>query len=232
MNLHKEIDEFTKSFKEGNILTRIVMVVSFILALSSLTELSDKIVKWKGFLLDGLKFYQATFVEPASYLLQQIGLSYTEVEIHVATISSICIATGMRVQILGQKVAFRNISKRYGNEVKPSLVFFWTIGITAPISLWLWLGLNESEIHIWRVIFASVFLPVFMILPKFIMTKLGDYEFFEREDFSYFKSYYLYLSSIILIICIFAAINSGLKDNNTSTKSSQVTTEVSVALKR
>ncbi|MBB1332760.1 MULTISPECIES: heme transporter CcmC [unclassified Pseudoalteromonas] len=213
LDLSKEFNEVKNAFKEGNTLTRIVMVMGFFLLLSSMAELSGKIVAWKGFILDGLKFYHSIFVEPVTYLSSHIGLNYTELEIHVATVSSICISIGMRVQIMGQKVAFRNISERYGNEVKPNLAFFWVVGIIAPIGIWLWYGFKEPTIYTWWVIFVSIFLPLFMIVPKVILSKLGDYEFFEKGSFSYFKSYYIYISSVLLIICILAAINSGLKDN-------------------
>ncbi len=187
------------------------MVTSFILSLSSLAELSKKIVAWKGFILSGLGFYRSIIVEPVTYLTSNIGLSYTELEIHVATVSSISIVIGKRVQVLGQKVAFRKISEKYGNEVKPNLTFFWTLGILAPIGMWLWYGLGKPTIYTWGVIFVSMFLPLFMIVPKIIISKLGDYEFFEKGSFSYFKSDYIYIASLILIICILAAINSGLK---------------------
>ena len=213
LDLNKEIDELKKSFKEGNALTRVVMVTCFILSLSSLAELSSKIVAWKGFILNGLGFYRSIFVEPITYLTSNIGLSYTELEIHVATVSSICIAIGMRVQVMGQKVAFQKISEKYGNEVKPNLTFFWVLGIVTPIGIWLWYGLGDPTIYKWWVIFASMFLPLFMTIPKIILSKFDDYEFFEYGSFSYFKSYYIYVASLILIICILAAINSGLKDN-------------------
>jgi hypothetical protein len=220
IDLNKEFNELKSSFKDGNTLTRIVMVMGFFLLLSSVAELSGKIVAWKGFILDGLKFYHSIFVEPVTYLSSHIGLTYMELEIHVATVSSICISIGMRVQAMGQKVAFRNMSKKYGNEVKPNLAPFLIIGVVAPISIWLWYGLKDPAIYTWWIIFASIFLPLFMIVPKVIMSKLGDFEFFEKGSFSYFKSYYIYISSVILIICILAAVNSGLKDTQKMPKKS------------
>jgi hypothetical protein len=213
LDLNKEFNELKKSFKEGNALTRVVMVTCFILSLSSLAELSSKIVAWKGFILDGLGFYRSIFVEPVTYLTSSIGLSYTELEIHIATVSSICITIGMRIQAVGQKVAFRKISEKYENEVKPNLTFFWILAIVGPIFIWLWYGLGDPTVYTWWVISVSMFLPVFMTVPKIILSKFGDYEFFEQGSFSYFKSYYIYVASLILIICILAAINSGLKDD-------------------
>lgn len=220
LNLNKEIDELKRSFKEGNALTRVLMTLGFFLSLSSLTELSSKVVAWKGFILNGLNFYRSIFIEPVTFLASNIGLSYTELEIHVATVSSICFAVGMRVQAMGQKVAFRKIGEKFGNDVKPSLAFYWVLAIVAPIGFWLWYGLSDPTIHTWWVIFVFVSLPLFMILPKYILSKFGVYEFFEQGSFSYFKSYYVYISSLLLIICVLAAVNSGLKDNQVMPKES------------
>lgn len=213
LDLGKKIEELKNSYKEGNTLTRVVAVTCFFLTLSSITELSSKIVAWKGFILNGLGFYRSIFAEPVSYLTSNIGLSYTELEIHVATVSSICIAIGMRVQIKGQKVAFRKISEKYGNKVKPNIAIFRVLAILMPIGIWLWYGLGDPTIHIWWVIFVSMFLPLFMTLPKMILSKFSDNVFFEKGSFSYFKSYYISLFSLILIVCILAAVNTGLKDN-------------------
>ena len=228
LDLNKEIKELKRSFNEGNALTRVVMVTCFILSLSSLAELSSKVVAWKGFILNGLDFYRSIFVDPVTYLTSNIGLSYTELEVHVATVSSICVAIGIRVQIMGQKVAFRKISEKYCNEVKPNLTLFRVLGIVTPIGIWLWYGLGDPTIYTWWVIFVSIFLPLFMTIPKIILSKFGHYEFFEQGSFSYFKSYYIYVTSMVLIICILAAINSGLKDNpNMHNKTMQQTANAS-----
>ena len=164
MNLDKEINEFYKSYEEGNLLTRILIVLAFFFSFSSLTSLSSKVVEWKGFILEGLKFYQSYFVDPVSNIAGFIGLGYTNLEIHVATVSSVCIALGMRIQILGQKVAFRNINNRYGSNVKPNLTVYWLIGVFTPIGIWVWYGIGDPVIHIWWVIFVSLFLPIFITL--------------------------------------------------------------------
>lgn len=213
MDLNTEIREFKSSFAEGNILTRILLVMGFFLTLSSLAELSGKIVKWKGFILDGLNLYNLLFVQPILLVSSHIGFSYTELEIHTATVSSICIAIGMRVQMMGQKVAFQKISERYGNEVNPNLMSFWLIGVFAPVGLWILYGLKNPSVNVWWLIFVAMFLPFFMTIPKVIISKFNEHVFYERGSFSYFKSYYLYIASLLLVLCVLAAINSGISQN-------------------
>jgi hypothetical protein len=210
LELDSEIQNLKKSFKEGGILTRMIICLSFFLSLSSLANLSEEIIKWKGFILGGLNLYKTVFVEFILHYSKYIGLAFTEKEIHVATISSICIATGMRVQVKAQKLAFQKISEKYGSEIKPNLLVFWLVGVLAPIGIWFWYGLGNPEIYVWWVVFTSIFLPVFMVVPKVILSKFSDHVYYERGEFSYFKEYYIYVTALLLALCVLAAINSAL----------------------
>ena len=135
MDLNNEVGGFKKSFRDGGILTRTFLVLGFIFALSSITSLSSVVIGWKGFILEGLNFYQSYFVQPVISFTSIFGFEYSIAEIHTATISSICITVGMRLLSMGQKSAFLEISKRYNNEVKPSMTMFWVIGIFVPIGI-------------------------------------------------------------------------------------------------
>lgn len=211
MNLGKEIDEFKLSFRKGNALTKVVMIVGFLLTLSSLTELSSKVIAWKGFILEGLFFYKTIFVGPIIQFSSIIGLTYSENEIHAATVLAMCIIIGMRVEAVGQQVAYRKISETHGKEVKPNLLYLWIVAIFAPLFIWVGYGFTSSDTNVFLLILFSFLYPVFLVLPKMIMYKFFDFEFFERDSFSYFKSYYIYIMALLLIICIFAGINSGLE---------------------
>ncbi|MFB5143008.1 heme transporter CcmC [Vibrio diabolicus] len=225
MDLGKEIEEFKLAFKNGNALTRVITVMGFIITASSLAELSSKIVAWKGFILDGLNFYHSVFVEPVAYIATFVGLEYSETEIHVATISSICIAVGMRIQAMGQVVAYRKISERYGKEVTPNLALWWIVAIVVPICQWMWLGVRNPQVYPWLVVVTSLLFPVFTIIPKVLMSRFGNYEFYEQGSFSYFKSYYIYIGALFLLVCTLAAINSGLQgDAHFSNELEDITT--------
>ncbi len=209
MGFDSDLKEFQKSFSEGNILTKICVGLLFFLALSSLTSLSSKVVEWKGFILTGLSFYQSFFVKFIASTSANIGLNYTAQEIHVATVSSISIILGMRVQAMGQIVAFHKINERYASSLKPNLTLYWFLAIALPVGIWVWYGVSNPVIRIWWVTFSCVFLPIFMTIPKIIMSKFG-YEYFEKNEFSYFKNYYMYVGALLISICVLGAINSGL----------------------
>ncbi|WP_237155815.1 heme transporter CcmC [Photobacterium leiognathi] len=211
MNFDKEISEFKATFQQGNPLTKVTMIMGFILALTSLAELSSKIVTWKGFILSGIEFYKSFFVQPVISLASIAGLQYSEVELHLATISTVCVVTSMRILAMGQQVAFREISEEYGNKLKPNLLFYWLIAVLAPLATWLWYGFGNPTIYPWWSVLAAFFFPVFIVLPKALMAKFGRFEFFEQNKFSYFKSYYIYVGALVLFICMLAAINSGIR---------------------
>jgi hypothetical protein len=225
MDLRKEIDVFRDSFREGGVLTRIVLILGLFFSLSSLTSLSSRIVEWKGFILEGIKFYQVYFVDPIASSALNFGLSYSQIEIHTATVSSICVTVGMRILALGQQVAFREINKKYNSDLKPNLTIYWIMAIAYSIGIWLWYGISDPIIRPWSIGIFTVFYPAAIVLPKIILSKMYDAAYYEKNVFSYFKSYYAYLGALLLIVCVLAAINTGLKESEPD-KSIQPTTNV------
>ena len=213
MNLNKEIIEFRKTFKSAGILTKLFLVLGFFFAVSSITSLSSVVVQWKGFILGALNFYQLYFVSPIAQIASTVGFHYSKTEIHVATITSICLTVGMRLLAIGQIIAFREINRKFNSDLVPSLSIYWFGGIFVPIGIWCWYGISDPIIRPWYVILVCVFYPTFIVVPKLIMSKLG-YVAYESGHFSYAKGYYVYMTAVFLIIGALAAINSGLQEVN------------------
>jgi hypothetical protein len=217
MDLNKEISGFKDSFAGGGVLTRTLLIFGFIFTVSSVTSISSKVIAWKGFILDALNFYQLYFVNTISTVASLVGFHYSTTEIHIATISTICVTVGMRLLAAGQKVAFQQINAKYNSELEPSMAMYWFLGVAVPIGLWGWYGLSDPVIRPWYVIFVTVFYPAFIVVPKLIMSKFG-WVTYEKAHFSYFKSYYAYMGAIVVIIGALAAINSGLQEKKPNKK--------------
>jgi hypothetical protein len=211
MNLEKEILELNAYFKNGGIITRILLGVGFFLTLSSITSLSSKIIEWKGFILDGINFYQSYFVNPISSIAASVGLNYTEIEIHAATATSACIITGMRLLATGQKAVFQSINEKYNSELKPSMIMYWSIAVASPIGIWSWYGIADPTIRVWLLIILMLIYPLFLILPKIYTSKNRD-DCLDENYFKYIKGYYAYMGSFALVIAILAAINIGIQE--------------------
>ncbi len=116
----------------------------------------------------------------------------------------------MRLPIADQKSAFSAINSRYDSDLKPCMGMYWFLGIVISIGIWLWYGTSNPVIRHWEIILVSMFYPILIVTPKIIMKRF-DYEYFEENDFNCFKSNYAYMSVLLLIIGVLAAINSGLQ---------------------
>jgi hypothetical protein len=225
MDLNKEISGFKDSFRQGGVLTRTLLIFGFIFTVSSITSITSKVVEWKGFILGALNLYQLYFVGSVSKAASFVGFQYSNTEIHVATISSTCVIVGMRLLASGQKIAFREINKKYNTELVPSMAMYWLLGFVVPIGIWFWYGASDPVIRPWYVIIVSVFYPAFIVVPKYIMSKFG-WVTYERGHFSYAKGYYAYMATIFVVVGALAAVNSGLQENQPN-KSMQPTANAS-----
>lgn len=187
--------------------------VSFFLTASSLASLSKVIISWKGFILEGLNTYQVYFVSPIVSVATSIGLEYEAFEIHAAVLLSISVTTGMRLLSMGQIVAFDEINQKYASNMKPNLMVYRFIGFLFPPAVWLGYGLSSKPVNLYFVISLFVFYPLLLVVPKLIMDKfsLESGYYIEKGKFNYFKSYYSYILTAVLIVCILGAINIGLR---------------------
>ncbi|WP_024850987.1 hypothetical protein [Hydrogenovibrio kuenenii] len=219
MNILKEFTEVKANFQKSSILFKIISVLGFFLSFSSLTSISNSIVEWKGFILDALNFYNFYYVNTIRSFSGMIGLSYRPVEIHVATVSSICMITEIRAQ----KSTLESMNRKYDSNDKPQLLSLWIIGGVTVSGLWIWFGLFEPKIHALLNIIFLILLPIFMTLPTFIplMPKPSFDNLMKEASATYFKKYYFYLGSLFLVVCILAAINTGIH-KSAQPKSSQV----------
>ena len=178
------------------------------------------IVEWKGFILEGLHFYQEYFVETIESLTSPIGLNYSQAEIHIATISSITVAIGMRILAIGQLVAFRVINEKYDSDLKPNLIFYWAMAVLYTLGIWGWYGVADPQLRPWLTALVTISYPVFIVAPMYLMDRFGE-EALEKGRYSYFKSYYMYVLSLVLIVCILGAINLGLSEKESNKANQQ-----------
>lgn len=210
MNAAKEFEEFRSAFRNAGFTTKVVLLLFFFLSISSITSLADKVVEWRGFILTALEFYQQYFVNFIARFAKSFGLSYSREEIDAAMLLSISVTLGMRLLSIGQLVAYRIINERYGSDQKPNLRMYWVIAVFFPIGVWGWYGLTDPVIYPYFVGAVFLFYPVFLVVPKYVMSKFG-YEYFEKSKFSYFSGYYAYVLMLLFLLAVLAAINAGLE---------------------
>ena len=212
MGFKSDYEEMTSSFEKMGVLGKLFIGVSFFITVSSVTSLSEVVFKWKGFILEALKAYQKYFVETLKEYGLQIGLNYQDYEIHSAVILTTVFVLGMRLLMLGQKIAFDEINKLYNGDLKPKLLFFKLNIIFFPLLIWLGYGFSEMVFNLSCHLFLALIYPVFLVVPKVLMCWMSDSNscYLERHRFNYFKFYYSYMLAVFIFVGILAAINLGL----------------------
>jgi hypothetical protein len=65
-----DISELKAAWGRSSWLVRIYLLVSGSIAISSITSLSDAVVKWKGFIVTGIAFYRDHFRNPIASLIR------------------------------------------------------------------------------------------------------------------------------------------------------------------
>lgn len=213
MGLKGDFDELVSSYKNVSLPSRLFLIVSFFISVSSIASLADTIFKWKGFIADLLLFYREFVVEPIINTSSKVGFNFSNNEIHACLLLTITINIGMRLLAKGQIVAFDQINKKYSSNLKPDLRLFKFLAVVIPIASWFWYGLTDQDINLIYVWSITLAYPILLVGPKWLWTKFEKEEgaYMEKEHFSYFGKYYLYLSSIFLVVGVLGAINSGLQ---------------------
>jgi len=213
MGLKGDFEELVSSYKNVSLPSRLFLLVSFFMTISSIASLSDTIFKWKGFIADSLLFYRDFVVIPFISAASKIGFHFSDNEVHACILLTITINIGMRLLTKGQVVAFEQINKKYSTNLKPDLRLSKSLAIFVPIASWFWYGLTNQDVnlvYVWVVILGY---PIFLVAPKWLSAKLEKEEgsFMEKKHFNYFGQYYLYFASILLVVGVLGAINSGLQ---------------------
>ena len=212
MGLKGDFEELTKSYKNVSNPSKIFLILSFFISVSSIASLADTIFKWKGFIADLLLFYRGFVVEPIINGASIFGFNYSSNEVHACMLLTITVTIGMRLLSMGQIIAFEQINKKYSSELKPNLRLFKFLGISVPVCAWLWYGLTNQEINLVVVWCITIGYPIFLVGPKLLLAKFDKKRgYIEQGHFNYFTQYYLYLGSILLVVGLFGAINSGLQ---------------------
>jgi hypothetical protein len=91
MGILKEFEDFKDEWKNSSFLFKVLVGISFFMAISSIASLADTIFQWKGFILDGLKFYRKYISIPISYGLKYIGFNYDKEAIDIFILFSIVV---------------------------------------------------------------------------------------------------------------------------------------------
>ncbi|MDE1212034.1 MULTISPECIES: hypothetical protein [Vibrio] len=210
MDLRKELRELSRLYESVGPINKLLLVISFFLSISSIASLSETVFKWKGFILDGIQFYQVFLVSPIIDYAAPLGLSYTRVEVHSIVMLSIATTLAMKLFTLDQVNFSQILKKKYGTAVSPRLSFFRFISIAYPLGLWVGYGISDDEVKLVPSLIVLLTYPIMLSGMHLCMTKLIKDSKELLGTFNYSKVYYTYLLLVSLVIGVLGAINAGL----------------------
>ena len=102
-----DVKEIQEGCKEKSWGYKVLVIVSIFFTTSSLTGLSDHIIKWRGFIKDGLGFYHEWIVGPTCRFFGILSINLTEFYIHLLTIN---LAVGIPILMLTVKDRYYGLS--------------------------------------------------------------------------------------------------------------------------
>lgn len=96
MGLKGDIDEVKDIWGNSSWLTKSWLGLSCFLSVSSITSLSDIVVKWKGFILDGIEFYRSWVLAPVLEILELFNLQLSVAHVDLLVIKLLLITCMLR----------------------------------------------------------------------------------------------------------------------------------------
>lgn len=181
MGIHGDIEETKKLWSHASFPTKALLIVFTFLNFSSITSLADTVFKWKGFILDGVSFYQKWVRNPISEILSFISVPQELTDYIISTVIMISIHNRTKT----------GKSKWYSERRD---LYFFTIGVSALILiLSLVTFLHPSGSPFYNLFGALLFYGIVMAANKL-------------DRLRYFATVLFLLFSVLCL----AAINVGL----------------------
>lgn len=186
MGLKADIDEVRVSWSKAPWWVRSYLILSGYLAVSSIASISETVVKWRGFFMDALVFYQQWLSTPVRNLLANTGIHLNTVATDVLVLSLLVCASYLRGEFVETDWKAR----------KDRLSFYFSVILfVAVLASSIYKMNGKDMVFEWqRYALCAVF---FVLIPYLFMTKA-------------IRIYFLQLFACFVVVALLAAVNSGL----------------------
>lgn len=181
MSLKSDLDDAKEIWKDSSFATRCLIVLSLVLATSSITSLADVVFKWKGFILQGVDFYQVWIKNPLADLFAWARLPELAADFFLAC------------------SLFVTIYLKCESGDRPN----WSLRKHLVIALG-WTLVGTGTMIFMLFLYPSSFSFSFVVICSLMCGALIDVS--RRERLAYF----VLLGIVFLVLLVLAAINSGL----------------------
>lgn len=194
MGLKADVEEVIKAnWRNSPWWYRVWLCVSAYLAISSIASFAESVVKWKGFILDGVLFYRHWIRSPLIEIIKILHLPSPEGKSDV--IIAATVLYGCYFRLLYNACSFTGLET-------DKLIFWILIVITTPLILLCYLLPAYIQ---WVIVGVLFIFPIYNLYrnrtDREELTRLLEY---------FWIPFYLQILFIILGVGLLAAINKGL----------------------
>lgn len=209
MGLKGDISEVIATWSNSSWWMRAWLVLSAYLAVSSIASLSETFVKWKGFILDGVLFYQRNVRFPIRNLLTPL-LAPLNLHLSVSAHDAVVMATVVNLSFMrAHMLSAPELAVAGGKEI--TKIRSWTIMIVfSLISLACIIVTDKfsfvDPIH-FVIVFNVVSIAYLSLISKFI-AELTPAQ--RKATHKIIKWYCVQICMCMMFLGLLAAINKGL----------------------
>lgn len=191
MGFLSEIEELKSNWKKASPIYKVLLCISFFLAVSSIASLSDIIFEWKGFILDGIEFYKQHIVNPIKVCFEKQGIHFQIRAINQLIIIGLIYSSSMRVIWVAAPKKYSSLNSKLFN----------TANVLVMALMMLNLFLRET-----RIDNSKQIIPTWVEILMLLVLIYGSRKLSKKEKIQFYGPIIL----AILTVLILAAVNSGL----------------------
>lgn len=139
MGLVGDLIEARTFWSNSSWIFRGAIAIAAFLAVSSVASLADAIFHWKGFILDGIEFYQLWITKPISGLFKRYGLIINSKSIDLLILFGLYLTGLLRESIIKKEKIWAAFQVVLYIAVTIWLASSW-VGTDSAPSIWMYLG--------------------------------------------------------------------------------------------
>lgn len=103
MGLKGDIEEVKDGWSNASAPLKVWLALSVFVSVSSIASLSEAIVRWRGFIRDGLDFYHTMVVDPFIRLMAPLDLDYSTGEVNLLIVTALFLTSATRYLVYSGK---------------------------------------------------------------------------------------------------------------------------------
>jgi hypothetical protein len=189
MGFKSDLTETINDWKNTNPILNIFNILGIFGAVSSITSISETIIKWKGLLRDFVSLYQIYFRDPITELLTHINVHLAKDMADFLIVMGVVNLAWFRAMYKGTDWSDRG--ERLGT--RNATIFTASVYIIAPF----YLSNSKDNISTTDLVCLILFWTAFPLIGK--------------SNREFYRNYVTYLGIVATILVTIVAINTGIQ---------------------